>query len=323
MQRSRACRIAVSGVVLALALGARAAHAGTTTVYAAIDNRVSVSSSDPTVEQTVYGATDLGVGCNWELYFFDGVPYQAFFCARSLVWFDLGALIAGKTIERALLRVYPYLLPTSLGTTYGVAPVLTSWNGGTVRWSNQPSAGATVDVVGPPVTTALPMEFDVTSVVQDWADGTRVNYGFRLRDQNDLVLPYATLYRVVGIESLEYWYASGRRPQLHLEIADAPAPTLAFWADPPQIALGGSSTLRWQATNATTCFSNTPGWGSPFMSTAGSLVVSPIATKTYGLGCTGDGGAVSQSVTVTVPEPARAALAAALALVALRRQRGG
>jgi hypothetical protein len=195
-----------------------------TTVYAAIDNLVMVASKNPQLEQTVYSNSDLGIGCNWELYYYDYVPYQDFLCARSVVWFDIDTLIEGKTIQSALLRVYPYSLPAAFDTSYSVAPILDEWHFDTVKWSNQLSAGASVDSVPPPVTTVLPMEFDVTSAVQDWADGTRANRGFRIRDTNDLVLPYAIRFRPVGVESLEYWYGTGRRPQLHLEIADVAPP---------------------------------------------------------------------------------------------------
>jgi hypothetical protein len=321
MRRSRiATRLA--GLMLVVAMFASSSgRALTTTVYAAIDNKVMISSANPSVEQTVYGGSDLGIGCYWELYYYDDLPYQSFLCARSLLWFDVGALITGKTIQSAVLRVYPYLLPTDFDTSYSAAPILGEWHYDTVRWSNQPAAGSAVDTSSPPVTTSLPMDFDVTAAVQDWADGTRTNLGFRLRDVNDLVFPYDTIDRTVGLESLEYWFGSGRRPQLLLEIADQAAPTLTFWADPSHIQPAGSSTLHWTSTNATSCYSTTRGWGSPSMGTSGSVSVSPPTTKIYGLGCSGPGGDVEKLVTVTVPEAsaAAAACAALAALGALRR----
>jgi len=280
-----------------------------------------ISSADANVAKTVYGGTDLGIGCLWDLYYYDEIPYQSFLCARSLIWFDVDALIAGKTIASAVLRVYPYRTPLALDTSYSAAPILGEWHYDTVKWANQPAAGSAVDTLGPPVTTSLPMDFDVTAAVQEWADGTRANLGFRLRDVNDLVFPYDTLDRIVGLESLEYWYGSARRPQLLLEISDQAAPKLTFWADPPTIRPGGSSTLRWTSTNATGCYSTTRGWGSPRMGTSGNVAVAPSSTATYGLGCTGPGGEVSKSVTVTVPEAlgSAAGLVALAALVALRR----
>jgi len=151
------------------------------------------------------------------------------------------------------------------------------------------------------------MEFDVASAVQDWADGTRANRGFRIRDMNDLVFPYAIRFRLVSVESLEYWKGTGRRPQLYLEIADVPAPTLDFRADPTRIALGESSTLRWQTTNAISCHATTRNWVSLRMGTSGAVQVSPHVAASYGLGCTGPGGEVEKTVTVTVPEPGAAA----------------
>lgn len=57
------------------------------------------------------------------------------------------------------------------------------------------------------------------------------------------------------------------------------------------------------------------------METSGSIAVSPAITKSYGLGCSGPGGEIVQSVTVTVPEPADGAAAGAVlaALCALCR----
>lgn len=316
-------RSAAASILLASCLLASPSYGATTTVYATIDNKVMIMSANANVAETVYGNTDLGIGCNWELYYYDGFPYQSFLCARSLVWFDIDSLIAGKTILRAVLRLYPYLLPGAFDTSYSVAPITSEWHYDTVRWSNQPTAGSAVATLPPPVTTALPMEFDVTSTVRAWASGALVNRGFRIRDVADTAFPYATLYRIVGLESLEYWFGSARRPQLVLEIADVAAPTLTFVADPPRIPPGGSSTLRWQSTNATTCRATTRNWTVVRLGTTDSKAVSPTTTQEYGLACEGPGGEIERRVTVTVPEAAAsiAGLAAVAALVGLKSGR--
>ncbi len=75
-----------------------------------------------------------------------------------------------------------------------------------------------------------------------------------------------------------------------------PAPTIdSFSASPTTITAGGSATLSWNTTNATSCTIN----GSS-VSVDGSMTVSPTTTTTYTLTATGDGGSVSQDVTVTV-----------------------
>ncbi|MGB5676950.1 MAG: hypothetical protein WBN36_03950 [Gammaproteobacteria bacterium] len=81
-------------------------------------------------------------------------------------------------------------------------------------------------------------------------------------------------------------------------------PTLSLTAAPPTIDLGQSTTLDWISTDTTTCsavwMDNT--------ATSGSQLVSPTATTTYSMTCTGNGGSVTDSVTVsvnnTVPVPA-------------------
>jgi len=234
-----------AGALAAWALAAGPAAALTTTVYAAVDNEIMTQSNDVNVAKTVYGNTSLGIGCNWLLYYFNTVPYQDFLCARSLVWFDIDTVIQGKSIRQARLRLYPYALPADLDTTYSAAPITSEWHYDTVTWSIQPTAGAPVDTIGPPVTTTLPMEFDVTSTVRDWANGTRTNFGFRIRDTNDLVFPYDTLDRIVGLESLEYWFGSSRRPQLYLDLVPEPdAWALGVGACGALASLGGLRRTR-------------------------------------------------------------------------------
>src|SRR3989344_1659175 len=76
------------------------------------------------------------------------------------------------------------------------------------------------------------------------------------------------------------------------------APTLSLFASPTSITSGGSSTLSWSSTNATSCSASGAWTGSK--STSGSQVVTPTVTSTYSLTCTGSGGSASQSTTVTV-----------------------
>ncbi len=82
-------------------------------------------------------------------------------------------------------------------------------------------------------------------------------------------------------------------------------PTLSFSANPTSIQTGSSSVLTWDSTNATACTA-TNGW-SGSKTVDGSQSVSPTATTTYQLECSGAGGTTTQSVVVSVtsvaPEP--------------------
>ena len=72
-------------------------------------------------------------------------------------------------------------------------------------------------------------------------------------------------------------------------------------ANPASITSGSSSTLTWSSTNANSCTAS-GGW-SGTKATSGTQAVSPTATTTYTLSCTGSGGTASQSTTVTVNLP--------------------
>ena len=84
--------------------------------------------------------------------------------------------------------------------------------------------------------------------------------------------------------------------------AACPVPTVdSFTASPSSIAYGGSSTLSWTSSNATSCTTNEQSLG-----TSGSLGVGPLySTRTYNITCRrGDVISASRSVTVSVgPAP--------------------
>lgn len=75
-------------------------------------------------------------------------------------------------------------------------------------------------------------------------------------------------------------------------------PTLDLTASDTSITEGESTTLSWTTTNATTC-EKSGGW-SGSATTSGTLSVSPNATTTYSMQCTGAGGSITDSVTVNV-----------------------
>lgn len=77
-----------------------------------------------------------------------------------------------------------------------------------------------------------------------------------------------------------------------------PTPTLTFTATPSTIVSGATSTLAWVSTNVTSCTASN-GW-SGTKALSGSESVSPTATTTYALNCTGPNGPVLKSVTVNV-----------------------
>jgi len=79
-----------------------------------------------------------------------------------------------------------------------------------------------------------------------------------------------------------------------------PVPTLSFNANPTSVAMGGSTLLSWNSTDATSCTGS--GDWSGTVATSGTQTISSITTnKTFNAQCNGPGGASAmQSVTVTV-----------------------
>jgi hypothetical protein len=78
--------------------------------------------------------------------------------------------------------------------------------------------------------------------------------------------------------------------------ASSPPPTVSLSANPTSISAGQSSTLSWSSTNATSC---TGGNFTP-SGTSGTAVVTPGATTTYSITCSGSGGSATTTATVSV-----------------------
>jgi trimeric autotransporter adhesin len=83
----------------------------------------------------------------------------------------------------------------------------------------------------------------------------------------------------------------------------SPVPTVNLSVGPSAITSGGTATLTWSSSNATTC-SASNGW-SGTKATSGSQSTGALTTNaTYTLTCTGPGGNATQSATVSVKAPA-------------------
>ena len=103
----------------------------------------------------------------------------------TLIAFDLSSL-SGKDIQSATLRLYRHCEPyidneRAEGRTYEVYTVTEDWNEMTVTWNNQPSIdGIVATAIVPPCGNW--MEWDVTEDVKDFANGTKPNYGWLIKD---------------------------------------------------------------------------------------------------------------------------------------------
>jgi len=73
-------------------------------------------------------------------------------------------------------------------------------------------------------------------------------------------------------------------------------PTVSLVASPTSIASGGSSSLKWSSTGATSC----AGTGFTVAATAGTATVKPTASTNYSVTCTNAGGSTTSTASVTV-----------------------
>ena len=84
----------------------------------------------------------------------------------------------------------------------------------------------------------------------------------------------------------------------------APLPTVSLAANPTSVVSGGSSTLTWSSTDATSCLASGAWSGSKALSNSqstGPLTISSTASSsTFALTCTGSGGTTSASAMVTM-----------------------
>ncbi len=78
-----------------------------------------------------------------------------------------------------------------------------------------------------------------------------------------------------------------------------PAPTLTFGASPLSVPSGGSSTLTWTSTNASSCVAG-GGWTGSKNASGSASTGALTADTTYTLACTGAGGTVTRTAAVSI-----------------------
>lgn len=153
----------------------------TKTYYSTVDATLVWSDASSTYANTNYGSTtNLGVGN----YFEKGAWIDSYMKQAILVYFNTGADLTGKTIVTATLKLTPYSLAVDKNGKYRVCPVANTWNEGTATWNNAPSYYSSPSATANAPTTYTDSSWDVTSIVQEWANQTKVNYGFYIFDVN-------------------------------------------------------------------------------------------------------------------------------------------
>jgi hypothetical protein len=186
------------------------------TFFASFDNMVINNTSDPSTADRVSPSAELDVGSKY--FYRTGGEYTALQYA-SLMKFDVQSVIAGKTILEATLSLYQFVLPADFDGQFKLAAIQTSWDPSTISWKTwsdlgEPYPDGRLDFAAlQPVET--PLEFDVTSIAQKWADGTLENNGFQIWEPNP-VPPGHDAIQTLEIQSLEVFRGEATRPQLFI-----------------------------------------------------------------------------------------------------------
>jgi fibronectin type III domain protein len=192
------------------------ASEGSSTFFASFDNMVINNTSDPNTADRVSPSAELDVGSKY--FYRTGGDYTALQYA-SLMKFDVQSVIAGKTILEATLSLYQFVLPADFDGQFKLAAIQTSWDPSTISWKTwsdmgEPYPDGHLDFAAlQPVET--PLEFDVTGIVQKWADGTLENNGFQIWEPSP-VPPGHDSNQALEIQSLEVFRGEGTRPQLFI-----------------------------------------------------------------------------------------------------------
>ena len=227
---------------------------------------------------------------------------------QGLLYFDIfgsGAnqVPSGSTINSATLT-----LQTNNGGNGGrFHRMLKSW-GENASWNSLTNGIQTDDVEASSTpdfsNSTVPIgarTINVTNSIAAWSAGA-ANFGWALIPLGNDGWAFNSREAATAPPSLSITYTTSGGPL---------PPTASLTATPATVAAGGSSTLAWSSTNATSCTGTNFATGG---AVSGSVAASPAATTAYSVSCTGDGGTVSAAATITVqtggPLPINVRLAA-------------
>ena len=109
---------------------------------------------------------------------------------RTYLKFDLSILPAGAVITNADIQLYQWFTYGSSDFVVGAHRVTQSWTESIITWNNQPAYSdipeSTIFVTADAVAWR---SWNITSLVQDWLDGSIANYGVVLTGDGDTSLP--------------------------------------------------------------------------------------------------------------------------------------
>jgi hypothetical protein len=103
---------------------------------------------------------------------------------RAYLQFSLTSIPTNAVILNAQLGLYYYTSAISIQTPIGAYQVLGAWNETGITWNNQPTAATTPEssYTVPASTPYGWVYWTITDMVKGWFDGSIINYGVMLRD---------------------------------------------------------------------------------------------------------------------------------------------
>ncbi len=101
---------------------------------------------------------------------------------RAFLQWNLSSIPPEATITDATMWILKTSDTGSFPRTYEAQAVLESWTEGGITWNNQPGT-----MLGSPVSISITTadiwySWDITTIVQNWVDGTWTNNGLRIKD---------------------------------------------------------------------------------------------------------------------------------------------
>jgi len=130
---------------------------------------------------------------------------------RSYLQFNLETLPVGAVIANADLKLYQYNTSGTEDLSVGLHLVTESWEENSINWSNQSHFGTVETKVSVIAGESTWISWDITSLLQEWLDGSHPNHGIVLCDEEEY-----TGETYFSYHSSDYTTDSLLRPKLEI-----------------------------------------------------------------------------------------------------------
>ncbi len=117
---------------------------------------------------------------------------------NSLLFFGDGAIPQIATVDSATLKLYPTYRTNSNDLYLSVYPLEEGWGDGDVTWNTAPAAGDTAAATMVLSGVDMPIELDITALVQQWVTEPWANYGLMLKGDGSKSVEYTFMASEFG-----------------------------------------------------------------------------------------------------------------------------